>query len=95
MDYCAHKTATLTSIQHTVMGGHWSKEVFRTCNVLPFSCTHLALWQGKRPKVHAKQKGFKNFFRFGPLEEDKFICMTRCHQSFCLPSKSVENRLKY
>ena len=42
------------------------KEFFRTCNVLPFSCTHLALWrgkgQGKRPKVHAKQKGFKNFF---------------------------------
>ena len=36
-----------------------SKEVFRTRNVLPFSCTHLA---GKRPKVHAKQKGFKNFF---------------------------------
>ena len=24
-----------------------SKEVFRTCNVLPFSCTHLALWRGK------------------------------------------------
>ena len=21
-----------------------SKEFFRTCNVLPFSCTHLALW---------------------------------------------------
>ena len=20
---------------------------FRTCNVLPFSCTHLALWRGK------------------------------------------------
>ena len=42
-----------------------TKEFFRTCNVLPFSCTHLALWrqrQGKRPKVHAKQKGFKNFF---------------------------------
>ena len=41
------------------------KEVFRTCNVLPFSCTHLALWrerQGKRPKVHEKQKGYKNFF---------------------------------
>ena len=39
-------------------------ENFRTCNVLPFSCTHLALWrerQGKRPEVHAKQKGFKNF----------------------------------
>ena len=33
------------------------KESFRTCNVLPFSCTHLALRQGKRPKVHAKQKG--------------------------------------
>ena len=26
-----------------------------------FCCTHLA-WQGKRPKVHAKRKGFKNFF---------------------------------
>ena len=23
------------------------KEFFRTCNVLPFSCTHLALWKGK------------------------------------------------
>ena len=23
------------------------KEFFRTCNVLPFSCTHLALWRGK------------------------------------------------
>ena len=24
-----------------------NKEFFRTCNVLPFSCTHLALWRGK------------------------------------------------
>jgi hypothetical protein len=24
-----------------------TKEFFRTCNVLPFSCTHLALWGGK------------------------------------------------
>ena len=24
------------------------KEFFRTCNVLPFSCTHLALWRGAR-----------------------------------------------
>ena len=45
------------------------KDFFRTCNVLPFSCIHLALWrplqrQGKRPKVHAKQKGFKNFFNY-------------------------------
>ena len=43
-----------------------NNEFFGTCNVLPFNCTHLALWrgkgQGKRPKVHAKQKGFKNFF---------------------------------
>jgi hypothetical protein len=23
-----------------------TKEFFRTCNVLPFSCTHLALWRG-------------------------------------------------
>ena len=30
---------------------------------MPFSCTHLAIQrQGKRPKVHAKQKGIKNFF---------------------------------
>ena len=41
----------------------WGKEFFRTCNVLPFSYTHLALWRGKRPKVHVKHKGFKNFFR--------------------------------
>ena len=34
------------------------KDFFRTCNVLPFSCTHLALWRG-----NTKQKGFKNFFR--------------------------------
>ena len=25
-------------------------------------CTQTALWRGKRPKVHAKQKEFKNFF---------------------------------
>ena len=44
-------------------GDKGGKDFFRTWNVLPFSCTHLALWrQGKRPKVHAKQKGFKNFF---------------------------------
>ena len=50
---------TIAIYENRVLG----KEFFRTCNVLPFSCTHLALWrQGKRPKVHAKQKGFKNFF---------------------------------
>ena len=51
------------------------KEFFRTCNVLPFSCTHLALWvrQGKRPKVHAKQKGFKNFFRTHGISKILFI----------------------
>ena len=27
-----------------------TKEVFRTCNVLPFSCTHLALWRGSKVK---------------------------------------------
>ena len=25
----------------------YPKDFFRTCNVLPFSCTHLALWRGK------------------------------------------------
>ena len=34
----------------------YNKEFFRTCNVLPFSCTHLALVRGKRPQVHTKQK---------------------------------------
>ena len=34
---------TARFIVYTVM----PKEVFRTCNVLPFSCTHLALWRGK------------------------------------------------
>ena len=27
--------------------GPLAKEFFRTCNVLPFSYTHLALWRGK------------------------------------------------
>ena len=46
----------------SVIGRGKSKEVFRTCNVLPFSCTHLPLCTKarKRPKVHGKQKGFKN-----------------------------------
>jgi hypothetical protein len=28
-----------------------TKEFFRTCNVLPFSCTHLALWRGKEEEL--------------------------------------------
>ena len=52
------------------------KEVVRTCNVLPFSCTHLALWRGKKPKVLAKQKGFKNFFRL--------FDMKKCHDFFLI-----------
>ena len=28
------------------------KNFFGACNVLPFSCTHFALWR-ERPKVHA------------------------------------------
>ena len=31
------------------------KQFFRTCNVLPFSCTHLALRQGKRRSCSAPQ----------------------------------------
>ena len=56
------KRFTCTTMQQDIMLHFWVifKEVFRTCNVLPFSCTHLALC--KRPEVHAKQKGFKNFF---------------------------------
>jgi hypothetical protein len=27
-----------------------AKEFFRTCNVLPFSCTHLALWRKGKVK---------------------------------------------
>ena len=29
----------------------------------PAMFCHLALWRGKRPKVHVENKGFKNFFR--------------------------------
>ena len=32
------------------------KYVFRTCNVLPFSCTHLPRHKAKIPKVDTKQK---------------------------------------
>ena len=57
-----------------LINSYLHKEFFRTCNILPFSCTHLALWRhlqrhGKRPKVHAKQKGFKNFFIFTTIEK--------------------------
>ena len=36
----------------------YTKEVFRTCNVLPFSCTHLALWREskKNPRYMQNQK---------------------------------------
>ena len=36
----------------------WTKEIFRTCNVLPFSCTNLPHSQSKRSKVYAKQRFF-------------------------------------
>ena len=38
--------------------GASTKEFFRTCNVLPFSCTHLALWRGKvkDPRYMQKKK---------------------------------------
>ena len=60
-------TSDAATITYTVNKAASGKDFFRTCNVLPFSCTHFALWrgkeegQGKRPEVHAKQKGFKNF----------------------------------
>ena len=38
------------------------KEVFRTCNVFAIWLYSFSFGQGKRPKVHAKQRGFKNFF---------------------------------
>ena len=52
------------------------KEFFRTCNVLPFSCTHL----GKRSKVHAKQKGFKNFFKNGCIKI-KYCVLTNLYDN--------------
>ena len=64
-----------------------SKELFRTCNFLPFSCTHLALWrgkgQGKRPKVHAKQKGFKNFFIVNIILNINFLTRIRSVMRVC------------
>jgi hypothetical protein len=34
----------------------WPKEFFRTCNVLPFSCTHLALGKVKDPRYMQNKK---------------------------------------
>ena len=39
-----------------LFGAPSSKEVFRTCNVLPFSCTHLALWKVKDPRYMQNKK---------------------------------------
>ena len=33
-----------------------TKEFFRTCNVLPFSCTHLALGKVKDPRYMQNKK---------------------------------------
>ena len=67
---------------------------YRTCNVLPFSCTYLALWrEGKRPKVHAKQKGFKNFFILGGIIFS-YSTYTKDYKTFSIPNihhVSVQN----
>ena len=57
-----------------LINSYLHKEFFRTCNILPFSCTHLALWrhlqrQSKRPKEQKKKKGFINFFIFTTIEK--------------------------
>ena len=46
--------------------GHFSKEFFRTCNVLPFSCSHLALSIDKAniPKVDTKERVGSNSLHF-------------------------------
>ena len=44
---CATGIEHLETIHYQKKKGDFPKEVFRTCNVLPFSCTHLALWRGK------------------------------------------------
>ena len=45
----SRKTFSALQWQTCPMDGHLepTKEIFRTCNLLPFSCTHLALWRGK------------------------------------------------
>ena len=37
----------LTTFGKILKNNTEGKEFFRTCNVLPSSCTHLALWRGK------------------------------------------------
>ena len=78
IDFHCKSERTFCVPKYWLCDGVVSKEFFRTCNVLPFSCTHLALWrgkeQGKRPKVHAKQKRFKNFFSGKFLKGNNFLC---------------------
>ena len=52
------------------------KEFFRTCNVLPFSCTHLALWRGK-------EEGLKLWLTI--WEERKFDFTPAPQPWFCHP----------
>jgi hypothetical protein len=42
-----HEKNVPKSVQKCPINSPKGKEFFRTCNVLPFSCTHLALWRGK------------------------------------------------
>ena len=45
-------SASSTSSQHLTVNTSEYKEIFKTCNVLPFSCTHLALSdKAKSPRL--------------------------------------------
>ena len=59
------------------------KDFFRICNVLPFSCTHLALWRVKDPR-YMQKKVFKNFFT-----SRGFICKPRVSLNFPEQFKNI------
>ena len=62
-------------------------------------CQHFLQRQGKRPKVHAKQKGFKNFFKlevvdsFWRLSGDN-VAMVAMFKNIPLQSLSSSCHLK-
>jgi hypothetical protein len=53
-----------------------AKEFFRTCNVLPFSCTHLALWRGKvkDPRYMQKKKDSRISLSMARSEREQLCC---------------------
>ena len=68
-----------------------TKEFFRTCNILPFSCTHLALWgKVKDPRYMQNKKDSRISLEETPYgfdtEFSRFIKILEIHQLTILES---------